>query len=578
MENKQEVSLVIDGQMFKVKKDMLSEHSDYFRAMFGGNYVENEQHEISMDVVDANSMNIILRYMELGLIDISEHSLATVGDLAIAANFLQITELTKQIDYCLEQQLSLSNWMEIKEIAQNAASVKLEQAAVIYGLFSFKSMKPEYVPNINKLFWYLSHPYLDIESELQVFKFGLKWIEQQEMGADALLIILCCLDMDRITKDELEAMKDLTKDYVNSLTEKIIACLHKLAADYELTLSAVKQHKQILCELYTLKVYTEVLNLVKESIHRKLRFTAAVPMWSNKDKAPEKSPNYLFTYTKGPGLQKWMEVAETNLWGWNIASWSPTKIVVLCGEYGRGTGIFMKDVKVYDIHKNDWIQHGVQLPVRRHAGVVVIEDSLYILGGVGAFRIISDSAIIYDLKQRTYRKIAKLPDPVQSPAACVHENTVYVIGHKHIYRYEDNGDHDRWLRVIETDMTPKFLVSFKGYIYVSQCYFPHLYRFRPNVDKVLEQVSCFSQSPMAICNLGNRLLAVTSSGDSSTDIMTVEEYRNLTSDRDGTKFLWSLTGSEYGVNPAGACSVVMTIPPVNPDVSAYHERYLTMYG
>lgn len=46
----QEVSLLIDNQVFKAKKDVLCEHSDYFRAMFSGNYVENEQEEIKIDV------------------------------------------------------------------------------------------------------------------------------------------------------------------------------------------------------------------------------------------------------------------------------------------------------------------------------------------------------------------------------------------------------------------------------------------------------------------------------------------------------------------------------------------------
>lgn len=46
----EEVSLIIDDQIFKAKKDVLCEHSDYFRAMFSGNYVENEKQEITIDV------------------------------------------------------------------------------------------------------------------------------------------------------------------------------------------------------------------------------------------------------------------------------------------------------------------------------------------------------------------------------------------------------------------------------------------------------------------------------------------------------------------------------------------------
>lgn len=50
MENTQDVKLLIGGQVFNVKKDMLCEYSDYFRAMFSGNYVEKEKQEITIDV------------------------------------------------------------------------------------------------------------------------------------------------------------------------------------------------------------------------------------------------------------------------------------------------------------------------------------------------------------------------------------------------------------------------------------------------------------------------------------------------------------------------------------------------
>lgn len=324
--------------------------------------------------------------MELGLIDLSDYPLSTIGDIAFAANFLQITELMKQIHYCLGQQLSMANWIEIKGIAHNAPSINLEQEAVIFGLFAFKSMKPRYIPTIQQLFWYLSHPYLYTDSELHVFKFGLQWIEQQAMGADTILIILSCLDMSRITSEELHKIRDLLLAYANSLAEKVVDCLYKLVTDFELTLPSIKVHKPVLCEMFTEKVYTEVLNLVSESIQRKLKLTPAVPMWSNKIMKTEKAQNFMNTFTEEDGFQNWVEITEKNLWGWNITNWTPTKLVMVCGEHGRGTGSFMRDVKVYDVHKEEWIRHGVELPVRRHAGVVIVEDTLFILGGVGAFR------------------------------------------------------------------------------------------------------------------------------------------------------------------------------------------------
>lgn len=44
------VTLIVDGQTFKARKDALCEFSDYFRAMFSGNYVENELREVQINV------------------------------------------------------------------------------------------------------------------------------------------------------------------------------------------------------------------------------------------------------------------------------------------------------------------------------------------------------------------------------------------------------------------------------------------------------------------------------------------------------------------------------------------------
>lgn len=128
---------------------------------------------------------------------------------------------------------------------------------------------------------------------------------------------------------------------------------------------------------------------------------------------------------------------------------------------------------------------------------------IYILTSTDLYyRVVLDSAVVYNLKGRTFRSIAKLPDAVQAPAVCVHNDEVYVTGHRNIYKYEEIGQTDRWTKVLEMDITPGYLVSFKGYIYVAQCYFPSLLRFKPGVDDSLQQIASFCHPPRAICNLG----------------------------------------------------------------------------
>lgn len=103
--------------------------------------------------------------------------------------------------------------------------------------------------------------------------------------------------------------------------------------------------------------------------------------------------------------------------------------------------------------------------------------------------------------QRSFRKIAKLPDAIQCPAICTYKEEVYAAGHKNIYKYEEDiGGIDKWVTAISTEMRTNRMTSFKGYIYCSQNYFSPMYRFKPGVDEKLELITNYSYPPAAICN------------------------------------------------------------------------------
>lgn len=325
-------------------------------------------------------MKILLQYMNIGLIDLTEYPLSTIGDLIVAVNFLQITELLKQIEYTLDIQMSPSNCLEIMIIAQNSDFTKLEQLAATCALLSFKQMKPEYIPTLSKLCWYLSHPYLDVSNELDVFNFGHEWLLQNETGGDALLIVLGCLDVKKLTVTNLATINSSMSEYPNSLAAKVVECLHKLATlDFDLSVPTLQLQELLLHESHTERVFREVMSLVKDSKSRLLEYTPVVPVWSL-------TYHSMYTFSEKQGFEHWLDIAEKNVWGWSNVAWGPTKLVVVAGECSRGTGVFIKDVKVYDTLRKEWTNHGVELPARRHAGVAIVEDSLFLIGGLAAFR------------------------------------------------------------------------------------------------------------------------------------------------------------------------------------------------
>lgn len=334
-------------------------------------------------------MSIILKYMREGSIDFAEYSLPIIGELAVAANFLQITELARQIEISLERQLSKFNWLQIMAIAERASLKGLEARVAAFGLYDFKLMQAEFIQTIDKLVWYLSHTHLNSESELQVFKFGLDWIMKKGKSSDALLIILGCLDIYRLKEEELRQIRILVSDFKHHLAERVVDCLYTIATDCRvISGSKMDQRKSMLCDKYTERVYIETLDLVNNSKKRQLKFRPCVAVWS-RDSEPDSSwtkSHYLYSLHDMKHLDPWLEITDKFLWGWKFVVWGITKIVFLCGEYKRGTNSFYKGVKIYDALKKEWNHHRVDLPARRHGGVAIVDDSLYIIGGVGGYR------------------------------------------------------------------------------------------------------------------------------------------------------------------------------------------------
>lgn len=118
------------------------------------------------------------------------------------------------------------------------------------------------------------------------------------------------------------------------------------------------------------------------------------------------------------------------------------------------------------------------------------------------FRLLLSTCIIYDLNEHSYEKVADIPEPLQSPAICVHDGRVYLSSLRNIYRYEANTEIDQWQLLITTNIRANFLMSYDNNIYLTQYYYNQLYRFTPDEDKDLHNVAAFENVVSAACVAG----------------------------------------------------------------------------
>lgn len=122
------------------------------------------------------------------------------------------------------------------------------------------------------------------------------------------------------------------------------------------------------------------------------------------------------------------------------------------------------------------------------------------------FRVLEDTTIVYDLKNKYFYKTARFPESIQSPAICIHYDSVYGAGVRNIYKYEIVNERATWVNLLETDIRASYMISYKEYIYCSQNYFTYLYRFRPGFDQKLERVVSFHEPPVGFINMGKSII------------------------------------------------------------------------
>ncbi|KAJ2941929.1 hypothetical protein O0L34_g10746 [Tuta absoluta] len=626
------VKILVKGQRFEVSLASLCERSDYFlmNYLYSG---KNFDEEITLDLIDVASMEVIVKYVESGINvnDLSEYALSAISKLAEASNLLQFTDLSEIIETCLIlREITKENWIELIKLAENNNFVKLKQLCVDSGVPPLKEMGLQCVPNLNELFWYLSQTQLLTTNEFEVFQFGVDWIVHHNVDnptPTSLLMILGCLDIKRLTKKDLleiqTACSQFGAVFKNSLAAKVVDCLVELSECNQITTEEIVAKQSIANGIYSEEVYTELLSLVKSSRSRNIEYTPVVSMV--KPVIPPTNPHgrlfqntidyrepttsasseqlrpipletkywgdnndarfTMYKFTKR-GLEKWLDL-KIPKWridhrcNWNVAAWGARSLVLVFSkskvECYTASGEFsgldaFSVINVYNVLKKEWMEYNTLLPdiyVRRLA---VVGDSLFIIG--------FENIVIFDLKKSSYKSIAQLPYTKRGvkkletrvPLVCVHNDQVFVSDLTTIHKYDDTND--EWLKVIDRRIS-NMVSNDDGYIYVTDVVSNTVCRFRPDVDVIMEVVGRFDDdfNPIVnVCALGDKLVSFT---NRDQDTLSIQSFNVEAVAVGEVSEVWSQEHSDLRFDPyRSTCRLLLDQPSVDFHLTEYHRGYI----
>ncbi|KAJ8918607.1 hypothetical protein NQ315_013113 [Exocentrus adspersus] len=117
-----DITLVIEGTVFRAHKAVLAACSDYFRAMFTDNMLESRQNEICLNGLTATGFHQLLEYAYTSRLALN---IANVQDVLEAASHVQMVDVIQACSGYLQAQIDIDNCVDITTIAETYSLAQL---------------------------------------------------------------------------------------------------------------------------------------------------------------------------------------------------------------------------------------------------------------------------------------------------------------------------------------------------------------------------------------------------------------------------------------------------------------------
>lgn len=173
-----DITLNVSEKLFPCHKAFLAASSEYFRCMFTADLAERDQTNISISGVDAKSMELILKYLYTGQVELTAD---VVQNLLSSADLFQLVDLKNGCADYMERKIDFENCIGIHFFAQAHGCRELELQAwnVIVESFEAVTESREFLDltsdNLLEII-----KYDDIQaSEEEVFEAVVRWFEHK---------------------------------------------------------------------------------------------------------------------------------------------------------------------------------------------------------------------------------------------------------------------------------------------------------------------------------------------------------------------------------------------------------------
>uniref|UniRef100_A0A8D9AH41 Kelch-like protein 30 n=1 Tax=Cacopsylla melanoneura TaxID=428564 RepID=A0A8D9AH41_9HEMI len=526
-----DVTLIVDGVPFQYNKELLMRSSQYFSAMFSDHFAEKNKSVVHIQDVNPDCLQVILdNILEDQNIDWEQSDTLQLLRTASLLQFDQIqdkcvsfildTWLT--IDTCLRAMFSADE-LGISTLYKRACTLAQWKFDKVIERTGFKSLSFEH------LYIYLTLPGLNITNEFKMFEAIHLWIDHDfNARCSHINTLLELIHYSQLPLLELNDMLFYSCVHESEYAKSLLNCIKNMKIDKSYACSDEKlfitarqlvekpdRTLPIMCFIFACVIKTKDLYLGSTGgcPNMKMNNMSFQPVILYHDTRED-------TLKISLTLEKMCEIPDSVM-GHQVIP-IDQHIWIIGGEYQMGKGDWNMSVWKFNTWSHKW-EHETCLPTpRRHHSVVVLDNEIFVIGGVGRYRVMLETVDRYNIQTKLWDKCSNLPSSGYLIACCSHQGSIYMFdGNRVLYMKPPLYT---WILVGTLSVSVKVDValSYKQNIFFTESGKSNLYKLNVlEEDLPLEDLGHFQIQSLTKTCLVNNIIYHWSEDD---DIISLESY------------------------------------------------------
>ncbi|XP_005101555.1 kelch-like protein 21 [Aplysia californica] len=355
--------LCVGQEEFPCHKNVLAVSSPYFQAMFTSDLKESRENKISFNDISPWTLKLVIDYAYSGKIEITANN---AQEMLAAACLFQYPAIVSACETFLEQQLHPSNCLGIEMFAHLHSCTGLVEKAHQFALENFTVVveNDEFLDlPLDRLQGYISSDLIDVRTEESVFHAAMRWIKFDLDAREVHLSEL--LENVRLAVLDLSNLKLIENNPLVCASEKCLTLVQE-----------AQQLKQSFHETQGGKRRRSM----QDSIVQPRPSTVAKEMMVVLGGLPYNSSLSCSVEMYDPHKEKWFNLADLPL----RVTWCSIAVlnnsIYVAG--GIHEGHIISKVWKFDAMERSWHSMSPMLKPRARHTAAIIDDKMYVLGGV----------------------------------------------------------------------------------------------------------------------------------------------------------------------------------------------------